>query len=129
MRVNTYKHKFGFHSTNGLRCVYDSSGGINFHEPAPENESMSVEYEDSRIEFGPKFAITIHGNVKEVAFGFALLLADNLDVPHFGNHLITKLFEFDKENNITKSLLETNEDINAFIEAFNKVWPSVLLLG
>jgi hypothetical protein len=128
VKINTYKHSFGFHHTAGLRVVYDQDGGINFYEPAPEQTSMTLEYDESKISIGPAYSIQIEGNVKDAAFGFALLMADNLGNDDHSD-LIDSVFEFDKQIGIVKSLMETGTKITEFITAFNKVWPSVLVLG
>jgi hypothetical protein len=128
MKINTYKHSFGYCQNTGLRAVYSANGELNFYEPASENETMSVEYDNGKISIGPNTTIQIIGNNKDAAFGLALLMADNLDLLNYGNQLITRAFEFDKMNGIIKSILETNDQINKFIVAFNKIWPSVLVL-
>jgi hypothetical protein len=129
MRINTYKHSYGYHCKSGSRVVYNVNGGADFYEPAPEEETMMVEYDGSKISIGPEYKIQIDGNIKDAAFGFAVFMADNIGDIRTNDSLIGKAFEINKEAGIVKSILETNDQTNDFIIAFNKVWLSVLLLG
>jgi hypothetical protein len=126
MKIDTFKCNYKIEHSRGIYPVYSSDGQINYYNYEPNDDILNVQYRDGTFKMGPNHKITIAGNVKNAAFGLAVLISDNLQ----GNDPIFEtMFEIDSSIGILSARLEASEEISAFIKEFNKVWKSVLLLG
>lgn len=101
----------------------------------PDQDIMELTYKKNKLLMKPhsKF-INITGDPVELALGISLLISDT--IYQLKNDIIDEAFEFSK-NGIEKINWLDNgyawglgqiDIINKFVEEYNRVWPTVLLL-
>jgi hypothetical protein len=101
---------------------------------APEKDLMKIQYKNNELTIYPHITprIIFVGDKKELAFGVALLISQTIHTLHcglIGTSMIDEFFNFKKDGTIVGwKIVDNNEEVKEFVDKYNRVYPTVILL-